>query len=262
MLRWLRLWKNWASLELASQMAYKWNFFLKFFGAITFGVIGPLIAILIYTNSKGIPGWSFEQFLLLTGLFALASGLSAFFSMPMTFHTIEKVREGDYDVDLVRPMRPLSYALATSTDLDQLAEILVGISVIAYVMPKLGLQLAAANIAASLLLLLMAVVFFLSLNIIIAAFAFLFVKTYALIDLFYEVAKVGKNPITAYGKTGSLLLTYVFPVGLAAFYPAQALFGVLSLAEILKLSLIALGFLAFAITLWELGIRKYQSAGG
>ena len=37
-------------------------------GIAVIGVIGPLIALLIYSNSKGIAGWSFEQFLLLTGL--------------------------------------------------------------------------------------------------------------------------------------------------------------------------------------------------
>ena len=262
MLRWLRIWKRRTAIEIASEMAYKGDFFLKSIGIAVIGVIGPLIALLIYSNSKGIAGWSFEQFLLLTGLFSLASGLSSLFTMAMTFRTIEKIRDGTYDIDLVRPMRPLSYALATATDIDASAEVIAGMAIVSYALPKLGLHLATANVAASLLIIFLALLFFLSLNIIIVAFAFLFVNTYTLIDLFYEVAKIGKNPISVYGKTGSALLTYVFPIGLAAFYPAQALFGVLSLVEVLKLSLVAFGFLAFAIILWELGIRKYQSAGG
>ena len=262
MLRWLKIWKSWTSLEIAREMAYKGNFFLKSIGVAIIGVVGPLIALLIYSNSKGIAGWSFEQFLLLTGIFSLASGLNSLFTMSMTFRTIAKIRDGEYDIDLVRPMRPLSYVLATSTDIDASAEIISGIAVISYALPKLGLHLAATNVAASLLIILLALLFFLSLNIIIVACAFLVVNSYSLIDLFYEVAQVGKNPITVYGKTGSLVLTYIFPIGLAAFYPAQALFGKLASTELIQLIIISLGFFAFSVLLWELGIRKYQSAGG
>ncbi len=56
--------------------------------------------------------------------------------------------------------------------------------------------------------------------------------------------------------------TFVFPIGLASFYPAQALLGLVSPGMLALLALIAISFFVVSLLAWNSGMKKYQSAGG
>ena len=69
-----RLWKYWMknlALELQKEMIYKLNFFLKVVGLVLADIVAPLITLLIYRSTPGIPGWTFEEFILFQGSFIL-----------------------------------------------------------------------------------------------------------------------------------------------------------------------------------------------
>ncbi len=258
----LRIWKGWVKLKFSSAMTFRFNFFLKAIAMVIFGIMGPIAALIIYSVSSGIPGWSFEEFLLLNGIFIFVSRLSALLFGGLAEDTIEKVREGEYDVNLVKPVSPLAFASVTAIKLDDAAGVLVGGFVIIYSLLKIGWLFNLINLLSFVFLLALAVIFMYSIDILIAALGFLVVKSYALLDIFYEIVGVGKNPLTIYGVTGIMFLTFVFPVGLAAFYPASAILGRMQTIALLYLAATALGFFAAALVLWKLAIKKYTSAGG
>lgn len=257
-----RIWKGWFKLELAAEMTYRFNFFLKTIAFVIFDMFGPILAMVIYNVSKGLPGWTFEEFLLLQGTFILSTGLTLLLFWRFADHIVEEVRWGNYDKDLVKPANPLMLALATGSDLDGLPKTLVGIIVAAYALLKIGWVFNLLHLFAYCVLIIAAVIFLLSLQVIIAAMAFLFVKSYTLMNIFDVLTDIGKNPISVFGSLGSLIFTFVFPVGLAAFYPASAILGKISLLQVGGVVLIALAFFGFGVLLWTLGIKKYASAGG
>ena len=67
--KYLSLWIKNLELELAGEMIYKMNFFIKTVALIFADIIGPLVTMLIYANTSGIPGWSFHEFILFQGTF-------------------------------------------------------------------------------------------------------------------------------------------------------------------------------------------------
>lgn len=258
----LNIWKGWIKLELSKEIAYRLNFLFKAIAMFAFGISGPLVAIIIYGVSKGIPGWNFEEFLLLTGIFLFIKGLNHLIFESMTWKTIDLIREGSYDVRLVKPINPLTYATLTAFDIDGITNTLLGGFVLTFALIKIGWIFNLINLVSFIFLIFLALLFIYSIDILITSMAFLVVKSYALLDIFREFTNIGKNPLTIYGATGSMVFTFIFPVGLAAFYPASAILGRIPTITIFYLAAIAFGFYCFVLLMWKLAIKKYSSAGG
>ncbi|MEM4247808.1 MAG: ABC-2 family transporter protein [Candidatus Nanoarchaeia archaeon] len=257
-----RIWKGWFKLELSAEMAYRLNFLLKAIAFITFDFFGPILALVVYSVSKGLPGWSFEEFLLLQGTFILSTGLLHLFFMRFAVRVIDNVREGTYDIMLVKPANPLLLSIANGSDIDGLPRTIVGASIAAYSLIKMGWAFDIVHLFSYCMLILAALLFLLSLQVIIAAMSFLFVKSFTLWNIVDVLTDIGKNPITVFGPMGMLIFTFVLPIGLVAFYPASAILGKIAPLQIFEVVVVALAFFGFSALLWNLGIRKYASAGG
>ena len=257
-----RIWKGWFKLQIASEMAYRFNFLLKTIAFVTFDMFGPFLAMVIYSVSNGLPGWTFEEFLLLQGTFILSTGITHLFFWGFSGKIVEEVRWGNYDRELVKPANPLLLALANGSDLDGLPRALTGMVISAYALWQIGWVFNLLQLFAYGILIVAAVTFLLSLQVIIAAMAFLFVKSYTLMNIFDILTDIGKNPISVFGSFGALIFTFAFPIGLAAFYPASAILGKLSLLQVGGVIGVALAFFGFGALLWSIGIKKYASAGG
>ena len=261
MAKFWKVWKSASKLELSDELAYRFNFILKILGYVLFSIMGPIAGLLIYNSSAGIPGWSFEEFLLLLGTFTAAIGIDNTFFAPMTWRTIEKIQWGVYDTDLIRPMCPLALAINRFNP-DGLPDVAVGFILINFALIKMGWIFNVVNLASYLFLLGLAVLFLFSLDIAVTALAFLVVKSWVLLNILDEIVSIGKTPISIFGPIGILLFTFIFPVGLAAFYPASALLGQLPTFKIVELAIVALAFFTFSALLWNAAIKKYTSAGG
>lgn len=261
-MRYSSLFKKTFALELSSEMAYKTNFLIKSFALITADLIGPLVMMLIYTNSSGIPGWSFEEFLLFQGTFIFVIGLSHFLLMMIPVHVIDNVREGTFDKILIKPYNPLMYLSFTSIDLEGLAEVFGGLFLIIYSFIKLDLNLFSLNTIFYIFLILMAFVFLYGCFILMSSLAFLFVKSFGLFDLFFKIMDVARYPINIYEGGMRFLFTFIIPIGIVSFYPASVLLKELSVISVGSVLVIILLFLVFSIWMWNKAIRKYTSAGG
>ena len=119
--KYLTLLKKNFAMELSSEMAYKANFFIKCLSLIIGDLVGPLVILLIYTTTSGIPGWSLYQFILFQGILTLVFGLGHALLIVMPFTVMEEVQEGTFDKILIKPFNPLLYLTFTSTDIEGFA---------------------------------------------------------------------------------------------------------------------------------------------
>jgi len=259
--KYLLLWKNSLKLEISSEMAYKTSFFIRCIGVLLFGLMGPLIAILIYTTTTGIPGWTFWEFLFFQGTGVLVWGIGEFAMFSIVWRNMEMIRRGEYDRVLVRPYRPLLFSSFTAVDLDGIPQVILGTFLVifsAFKIPGIGVIDVLAYIAVVLL----ALAFMYSFTVFVAALAFIVTKAFGLYALFITADEYTKYPLTVYGRTIGIVLTFVLPFGLASFYPAQAILGRLAWTTAGGLLLTVLGFFIFALLMWRFAMKKYSSAGG
>ena len=208
-MKYLNLFKKTFALELSSEMAYKGNFFIKSLGLILADFIGPLVILLIYTNSSGIRGWGFEEFILFQGTFVLVTGLSHFLLLGLPFQVIENVREGTFDKILIKPFNPLIYLSFTSIDLEGLAEVLAGLSLVIWGFIKLDILIVSFNTLLYIFLILVAFIFLYAAFVLMSAMAFLFVKSFGLFDLFFKIIDVARYPLNIYEGGMRFIFTFL-----------------------------------------------------
>lgn len=253
--------KAWA-LEISSQMAYKANFVTKILSIMLMDIVGPLVVLLIYTNTAGVPGWSFEEFILFQGTMTLVFGFGHAFVVMMPVRVLEDVREGHFDQHLIRPFNTLTYFLFSSPDLDGTAEIFVGLVLISWAFVKLGLSILSLHFLIYVFLILIAFLFQCAIMIMISALAFLFVKSFALFDIMFTLSNFARYPLNIYSGGFEFFLTFLFPIAISAFYPVEVLLRGLTFLNMLKVILPVVVFFFVSIWFWNTAMKKFSSAGG
>ncbi|MBI4447934.1 ABC-2 family transporter protein [Candidatus Woesearchaeota archaeon] len=254
-------WRN-LILEISREMAYKTNFLIKCLAILVIDMVPPLVAMLIYKTTPGIPGWGFEEFLLFQGVLIFVLGLNESLFMRMLNIVVEAVKSGTFDMTLVKPFPPLVYITFGSINLNGFAGILVGASVIAYSIWKIGISLLSLNFMVFLLMVLLAIIFQYGIVILICAFAFLFVKSHALYDIYSSIMNFARYPLSIYDSSLSFLLTFIFPIAVSSHYPAEALLKGLSLKWIVGVTLPVTIFFILCLLCWRYAMKKYSSVGG
>ena len=262
MKKYLKLFKKTFELSLSSDLAYKTNFIIKSFALILSDFIGPMIIMLIYTSSSGIPGWKFEEFILLQGTFIFVNGLSHALLILIPVQVIENVREGSFDKILIKPFNPLLYLTFSSVDLEGFAEVFAGLALIIWAFVKLNLIVFSLNTLFYLIFIIIALIFLYSLMVLTSSLAFLFVKSFGLFELLFKFLDVARYPMSIYGFEMRMIFTFLLPVAVVSFYPSSALLGTFSILTLIEILIPVCIFLTISIFMWNLAIKKYTSAGG
>jgi len=253
--------KSWA-LEISAHLAYKTNFVTKMLALIFMDLVGPLVILLIYTNTAGIPGWSFEEFILFQGTLTLVFGFAHSFIIMMPVRILEDVREGHFDKHLLKPFNTLKYFLFSSADVDGLVEIAVGLSLISWAFVKLGLSVLSPNFLIYVLLVMVGFLFQYAIFITISALAFLVVKSWALFDIMFTLSNFARYPLNIYSNSFVFFLTFLFPIAISAFYPVEVLLRGLTFLNLIKIVLPVIVAFCISVWFWGMAMKKYSSAGG
>jgi len=255
-----KIWEKNALLTISESMSYKLGFFIQCLSLFICVLIIPLVSVVIYSVSSGIPGWSIYEFVLFQGTLSLAIGLWHAFFAGVLGWTIDNIKEGTFDKILLRPFNSLIYLITVSFDLEGLAEVLAGMCIVGFALIKLNLF--NWLLIPYMLIILLALLFELSLTIIASSFAFLFIKTWRLFELISVVQRFAKYPADIYSFGIRFVITFLIPAAIASYYPVSILLGRLPLITATWLALPVLAFFVISLVLWHFAIRKYTSAGG
>ncbi len=262
MIKFIRILKKAIGMSLAEEMAYKWNFYVKAFACAISDFVGPLLTLLIYTTSEGIPGWGFYEFLLFQGTLTLVFGLGHTFVMMMPYDIMSSVRLGEFDKYLVKPFNTLLYMLATSFDMEGLAEVLVGIIIVAFSMFKLGISVLSFDFLAFIVLVIAGFLMQAAAMTLISAISFIVVNSDALVQLYFKISDFVRYPLNVYNFGIRFFLTFMFPLAISSFYPSIVLIQGAT-PKIMLTALIPIAvFLVASVLLWNRAMKSYTSAGG
>ncbi|WP_029192879.1 ABC transporter permease [Paenibacillus harenae] len=253
----------WAAVirtKLAEQMAYRSHFALSVLLLIVGDLVVPFVTLLVYRSGASFPGWTLHEALLIQAVFALAKGIAFPFFFGMVGTTLSQVREGTFDLLLLRPRPVMMMAMLTGFDPDDFGRLLSGSVLFGYALSGLGgpswqswLQFGLLFLAS--ITILCAVSLFLS------GMLFRWVGSSRVFDIFDAVTSFGLYPGTIFSKSLQNILTYVLPIGLIAFVPASSLLGRNGWGTLWAL-VPAAAFLILGAVYWNRMLRSYTSAGG
>lgn len=260
-MKYAKIFLKFVSLDLSSDFRYKLNILIKFISLITMDLIGPLVGLLIYSTTTGIPGWSFYEFLLFQGTLILVLGLGHTFVFRFAWEVMELVRHGEFDTIMVKPLKPLVYLMLGSFNFTGFAEITAGISVITYALVNLNIGFTW-NYIPYIIFILLGVLFQLGVATLISAMAFLFIRSWALFDIWFHLVNFARYPTIIFSLGIRFIITFIFPIAVASYYPVMVLVKGMSFIEMIKPMIAVIVFFLVTLMFWNFAMKKYASAGG
>ncbi|MCL2357692.1 MAG: ABC-2 family transporter protein [Defluviitaleaceae bacterium] len=253
------VYKSCIKTALVQATAYRLNFLLSMLITLAFNLLFPLVTILIYNAGAGFPGWDFSEVLLIQGVFTLSTGLIGMTMDGLVWATMQHVREGSFEIVLLKPTSPLTFLISTNFDADSFG-LLIGGGALFIV----GLVFADVSIAAiPVFIVLFAAGFCVmaGMNMLMAATSFKWVGNSRIPEIFNSLMNFGKYPLTIFPAAIRGFATFIIPVGIIAFYPANALLGDWNLRTLLPVIPCAI-FMLFSIFVYKRMVRAYEGVGG
>lgn len=260
MKRILAIYKTCVTTAMGTALSYRLNFILSMMITLGFNILFPLVTILIYGSGAGFPGWTFYEVLLIQSVYTLSLGIASILFSNTFWATMNHIREGSFEVVLLRPIDPLFFMIATNFDTGSFG-LVIGGSVL------FGLSLAhvpavsAAVIPLFLILFAAGFAVMAGIQMIMAATSFKWVGNSRLPDIFDSIMSFGKYPIGVFPSVIKGISTFIIPVGMIGYYPASALLGRTEAAALLAVIPCDL-FMLFGIWLYHHMIRLYEGVGG
>lgn len=256
----LRIHLHGLKIAFFTAAAYRFDFFVELLVILASTLLSPLLIILIYQNGATIGDYSIYQIFLIQGIYLTTSGLGSIFFFDIVQSTTYRVREGTFDILLLKPHSLLSILIATSYNNSGIANVLGGLLLVGYALCHLP-PVTMAQWLLFLLLLIIALVVLFAISVILAALGIVWVGNSRLLDIYGSVARFASYPLTIFKKPIKILLSFLIPVAMLGFLPASVLLQ-LSAPFIWVSVACSILFLGLSLTFWRLMIRRYTSAGG
>jgi ABC-2 type transport system permease protein len=245
---------------LAERMAYRADFVLSVLIMLLFELIVPMITLLIYRSGSSFPGWTMYEALLIQALFLLVKGLAFPFFFGLLWNMFDRVREGTFDLLLIKPRMVLFMAIVTGIDLESFGKLFGGIGLLLAILPHIPAPSTGQWVQLAILLLLgMSVIC--SFALMLSGTLFQWVGNGRVWEIFDCVTMFGLYPRSIFSKSLQLFLTAVMPIAMIGFFPAAMLLDKPHKGMFISAG-ICLLFLIISLKFWYLMLRRYTSAGG
>jgi len=240
--------------------AYRLDFVLSMIITLAGNVMFPLITVLIYNSGASFPGWSFYEVLLIQSVFTLSGGLSSMMLGGVLWTTMDHIREGSFEIVLLKPVNPLFFLIASNFEPESFGLLVGGGVLFGIAVSQTGIVSFAAFLQ---FLMLFAAGFAVmaGISLIMAATSFKWVGNSRIPEIFDSIKTFGKYPVTIFPKAVKSAATFLIPVSMIGFYPASALLGRLIPGTLLAMIPCVL-FLLFGIWLYHYMIKLYEGVGG
>lgn len=246
--------------SFASRITYRADFFFSAIMILISELIIPFITLLIYKTGSTFPGWSMYEVLLLQGIFMLSRGTANVLFFGLVWNTLNRVREGTYDILLIKPSSTLFISIATNFEPDGVGVVLSGLIVCLYSLFKLP-SLNLMNVFVAILLFFLSLIILFSFALLMAGSAFKWVGNSRIYEIFDSIASFGNYPRSIFSKAFQTIISYVIPIAAIGFLPASVLLGKTT-GGLPQTILVCLTFLLVSLGFWKLMLTKYTSAGG
>lgn len=247
-------------LGLATRVADRFDFFASLLVMLGIELTPCLITVLLYGNGLVFPGWQLHEAVLIQAVFLMAKGVAYPFFGGMVWNISEMIREGTFELLLLKPRHPLVLAVIQSFDAEDLGKLFGGLALSAWCLHYVGVP-DAGRIALFGVLFLVSLVLFGASLVAMASLLMVWVGNARIYEVFDTLAAPGQYPPVILPKRIRAIALAPVPVLGLAVLPASALLGRATDGWPWAL-LSALALLAFALLLWNHLLQRFSSAGG
>lgn len=193
-------------------------------------------------------------------MFTLAKGIAFPFFFGIVWHTLYHVREGSYDILLIKPRGALFMTMISGFDIDDFGRLVSGGVLFGYALSAMPAPGWSDWLKFGLLFLMSLSVLF-SCSLFLSGLLFKWVGSSRVYDIFDSITMFGFYPGTIFSRKFQNLFLYILPIVMIGFLPASILLGRPSEAFAAAV-LVCLLFCSAGLWYWHYMLRNYTSAGG
>ncbi|OLP60243.1 hypothetical protein BJF93_14865 [Xaviernesmea oryzae] len=231
-----------------------------------FGYAGAFASIWVILNRfGGLGGWRWPELAFLLGFQIFGYALGAMFTFTQFRFMEEQVRDGEFDMLLVRPVNPWSFLVFSGIDLQYGSHFALGLVLMIMAGLQLDLDWDLLMILRLLLSLMSAAMLTGAMFTALGACAFVLGRSRFLFGLYFDFWELSRYPAIIFGLPLQLILLTILPFSYMGFVPVSVLLG--KPVPILGDAAPMLAILAGPITaliaawIWRACLRRYQGFG-
>jgi ABC-2 type transport system permease protein len=261
------LWRRLVGAQIRSQLQYRVSFALDLVGAFLISFIDFLAVLVIFHNVRRLGVWNVHEVAFLYAMssitFALTDLLIGHFDQ-----FPQKIRDGNFDILLVRPRSTLFQVIGSDFQLRRLGKAIQGVIVLGYVVGSLGIHWDAGRIGMLVVMVPAAIVIFSSVWVVGGCLAFWTVDGGEFTNAFtYGGNFLAQYPVDILSAWLRRFLAYIVPLAFVCYFPALYILDKpdpLGLPRVFEFLSPAVALVAACIAgfVWRFAVRHYRSAGG
>ena len=261
------LWRRLVGAQIRGQLQYRTSFALDFGGTFLISFVDFLAVLVIFHNVPRLGTWSVQEVALLYALSSISFAITDL-AIGHLDQFPQKIRDGNFDILLVRPRGSLFQVIASDFQLRRLGKAAQGALVLAYALAALHLDWTFGRGLMLVVMIPAGVVIFASVWVIGGCLAFWTTDGGEFTNAFtYGGNFMAQYPIDVYATWLRRFLCYLVPLGFVCYFPALYLLDKedpLGLPRFLQFSspLVAAVAAVVAGAIWRGAVRHYRSAGG
>ncbi len=258
MIRYWRVLKLFWATAIAAEMEYRLNFLLAAISSVC-GLIGSIFGLfLFYRKGYHFQGWSWEQALVLLGIFTLLQGCSSTLFVPNLNRIVRHVQEGTLDFVLLRPINSQFWLSTHTLSPWGLPDLLFGVGVIVYAGMRLKLQVT--DYLLGIIPLSFGLIILYSIWFMLGVTSIWFVKIFNVTEVLRGFMEAGRYPMAAYPAAYRFFFTFVVPIAFLTTIPAEAMLGQANPIWTLGAAALAIALLLASQAFWRFALKFYTSA--
>lgn len=261
MLRYLKATRLFWSASIAAEMEYRFNFAMACLGSVLTLTGGLLTLGLFYRTGYQMGDWTWEQALIVVGLYTMLDGVQATFLMPNRMLLSMFVRQGTLDFVLIKPIDAQFWMTVRKISIFGMPNIFIGLALVIYAGTRHDPTLHWHHYLLGVVPIAMGLIILYSLGYILATFCIWTVKLDNLNHALQALLETGRYPIPAYAPVYQIIFTFVIPVAFMTTVPAKVMLDQpqawLWMAAGAGVALLLFGL---ARWFWHFALRSYTSA--
>lgn len=256
----LRLIATYLRLGVLNEFQYRSNFWVNLFQSlITMAMsLGGLAVVFQHTDTLG--GWQPHELVGLVGVYYIMAGLIAAIIQPSMEAFLQDVREGTLDFVLTKPEDAQLLVSIRRVSIWGVITMLLGLIVLGLALTRHATPITVGQVLTFGLTLLLAGVIVYSFYLILATFAFWFIKVDNILVIFDSMYQAARWPVGIYPPLLRLVLTFLVPIAFAVTVPAEAAMGRATRSSLLGAGALVVVIFIAARAFWRYGVRSYSGA--
>ncbi|GIV96577.1 MAG: hypothetical protein KatS3mg057_1234 [Herpetosiphonaceae bacterium] len=256
----LRLLNIFYKNTLMSELEYRTSFTANVLTSLFWLVWAALSVRVFFFQTETIAGWTYNELLVVVGLFFTMNGLRQLFLQPNLSRLSEYVQMGTLDYILTKPINSQFLVSLRYIGVENCGDPLLGLALLGLALWRMGYTPGVIDVLLFLTLVASALVILYSFNLMIQTTTFWLINIRRADSLVWSLLEAGRFPVQFYTGWVRLALTVIVPVAFMTTFPAQALLGRLP-AWIAAVALLMAGVLfLLASAFWRVGLRSYSGA--